>query len=275
MENKKDYSHWLIVSDIDGTLNNKSRKTPKRNTDAIREFVHSDGGRFTLASARNVQSMKPHYMKLPDVRTPAIVMNGAGIYDYEKSEMLWFNPIKKSSVEIIRKALKTFPFLEIGIFTDDMIYLVRPKMLSPVMMMLDSLTHKKVKSVDDVPFGRWGKIIFFCLPFEKAKIKAFVSDLAGGEHKLIDTTSMSFDLVDRDTNKGNAVKVLSELLGIRNENVAAIGDYYNDVDMLKSVRHPACAGQAPREIKEICEYRACHCNDGAVADLIEYIKKTY
>lgn len=275
MENKKNYSDWLIVSDIDGTLNNKKRKTPERNTNAIKEFVHTDKARFTLASARNVQSMKPHYKKLPDVRTPVIVMNGAGIYDYENEKMLWFNSIKKSSAIVVEKALKKFSFLEIGIFTDDMIYLVRPRVLSPVMMMLDSLTHKRVKSLDEVPYGNWGKIIFFCLPFEKAKIKAFVSENMGGEHKLIDTTSMSFDLVDKDTNKGNAVGVLSEILGIEKERVAAIGDYYNDLDMLKSVSHPACAGQAPDDIKEICEFKACHCNKGAVADLIEYIKKTY
>ena len=275
MENKKDYSDWLIVSDIDGTLNNKKRQTPKVNTDAIREFVHENGGRFTLASARNVQSMKPHYEKLPQVKTPAIVMNGAGIYDYEKGQMLWFNSIKKSAIEIIQKSLSEFPFLEIGIFTSDMIYLVRPKILSPVMMMLDNLTHKKVKKIEEVPFSEWGKIIFFCLPNEKKKIRTFVSELIGDEHKLIDTTSMSFDLVDKNTDKGKAVKVLSELLGIDSENVAAIGDYYNDLDMLKSVKHPACAGQAPEEIREICEFKACHCNDGAVAELIEYIKKTY
>ena len=202
-------------------------------------------------------------------------MNGAGIYDYEKKQMMWFNSIKKSAIEITKKSLSRFPFLEIGVFTSDMIYLVRPKILSPVMMMLDSLTHKKVKSIDEVPYSEWGKIIFFCLPNEKKKIRTFVSELIGDEHKLIDTTSMSFDLVDKNTDKGNAVRVLSELLGIDSENVAAIGDYYNDLDMLKSVKHPACAGQAPEEIRELCEFKACHCNDGAVAELIEYIKKTY
>ena len=132
-----------------------------------------------------------------------------------------------------------------------------------------------MKKIDEVPFSEWGKIIFFCLPNEKKKIRTFVSELIGDEHKLIDTTSMSFDLVDKNTDKGNAVRVLSELLGIDSENVAAIGDYYNDLDMLKSVKHPACAGQAPEEIRELCEFKACHCNDGAVAELIEYIKKTY
>lgn len=275
MENKKDYSGWLIVSDIDGTLNNKRRKTPEVNTEAVRTFVHEDGGRFTLATARNIQSMKPHYKNLPDVKTPAIIMNGAGIYDYEKEQMLWFNSIKNSAVDTVKKAMEKFPFLEIGVFASDMIYLVRPRFLSPVMMMLDSLKHKKVRTIDEVPKGKWGKIIFFCLPFQKKQIKAFVNDVMGFDHKLIDTTSMSFDLVDKDTNKGNAVKVLSKLLGVDEENVAAIGDYYNDSDMLISVKHPACAGQAPDEIKELCEFVACHCNDGAVADLIGYIKKTY
>lgn len=36
---KTDFSDWLVVSDIDGTLNNKLRRLPKKNYDAINEFV--------------------------------------------------------------------------------------------------------------------------------------------------------------------------------------------------------------------------------------------
>ena len=69
--NSKNYSDWLIVSDIDGTLNNTHRQTPKVNTQAIDDFVHNKGGHFTLASARGVESLKPHYMNLPHVTIPA------------------------------------------------------------------------------------------------------------------------------------------------------------------------------------------------------------
>ena len=54
-----------------------------------------------------------------------------------------------------------------------------------------------------------------------------------------------------------------------------ICNYFNDIDMLKTVSHPACCGQAPDDIKEICEYVACHCNNGAVADFINYLEKNY
>ncbi len=48
-EAKKDFSRWLVVSDIDGTLNNKLRRLPKRNLEAITHFVCDLGGHFTLA----------------------------------------------------------------------------------------------------------------------------------------------------------------------------------------------------------------------------------
>ncbi len=271
----KNYSDWLVVSDIDGTLNNKLRRTPKVNTAAIDRFVHTLGGSFTLASARNVQSLRPHYMNLPDVKTPAVVLNGAGIYDFTREEMIWFNAIPFSCKEIVRKAMKKFPSLEVGVFTDDMIYLVSPKIMSVCMMALDSLEHRKCATIDQVPEGRWGKVIFYCLPNLKKKIKKYVLSLSGEDVAYIDTTVVSFDMVSSTTHKGNAVLALAEILGIPEKNIGAIGDYYNDLDMLKTVSHPACCKQAPEDIHKVCEFHACHCNYGAVADFLRYIEANY
>ena len=274
MNNSK-YSSWLIVSDIDGTLNNKLRQTPKVNTDAINDFVHRKGGHFTLASGRGVQSLGPHYRNLPDVKTPAIVLNGAGIYDFEENKMLWFNPISAKGKEVIKMALQKFRHLEIGVLTEDMIYLVRPRISGPVMMMLDSLRHKKVRSVDEIPECNWGKVIFFSMPYLKEKVKEFVMQVSDETLAFIDTSSASFDMVAHDTNKGTAVLKLAEILGINEDNIGTIGNYYNDLDMLKAVKHSACCKQSPKELYQICEYVTCHCNNGAVADFINYIYKTY
>ena len=109
----------------------------------------------------------------------------------------------------------------------------------------------------------------------KAKVKDYVLSISDETLSYIDTTPYSFDMVNATTNKGSAVLKLAELLGIDKNNIAAIGDYYNDLDMLKTVSHPACPKQAPEDIQKLCEYVACHCNDGAVADFINYIYKTY
>ena len=85
----KNLSHWLVASDIDGTLNNKLRQLPKRNREAISRFILECNGNFTLASGRNVQSMRKHYERLPIAGTPAVILNGAGVYDYFNDEYIW------------------------------------------------------------------------------------------------------------------------------------------------------------------------------------------
>lgn len=272
---KKDFSNFLIVSDIDGTLNNKLRTTPKVNLEAICRFTKQEGGHFTLASARCAQSLYTYYKNLPDQSTPAIVLNGAGIYDFSKQKMLWFNSIPLQSKPLIQAALDKFPGLELAVFTGESIYLVRPRVSSRFMMRLDGLEHTECKSLADVPEGNWGKVIFFCMPWNKRKIKSFLLSEKQDGVRYIDTSVASFDLVNETTHKGSAIKVLAEMLGIDEKNIGAIGDYFNDYDMLKSVAHPACCAQAPRELHDICEFHACHCNKGAVADFISYIEKTY
>lgn len=73
---EKTFENWLVVSDIDGTLNNKFRKLPKRNYDAIKKFTEL-GGNFTLASGRLQSSLERNYNRITP-NQPAIVLNGAG-----------------------------------------------------------------------------------------------------------------------------------------------------------------------------------------------------
>ena len=66
------FENWLVVSDIDGTLNNKFRTLPKRNYNAIKKFTES-GGNFTLASGRMVSSLKRNYDRVTP-NQPAVVI---------------------------------------------------------------------------------------------------------------------------------------------------------------------------------------------------------
>ena len=85
----------------------------------------------------------------------------------------------------------------------------------------------------------------------------------------------SFEMVEQGVHKGTAIMKIADMFGIKKEHTAAIGDYFNDFDMLKTVGLPACCGQAPKEMHEIAKFEACHCNKGAVGDLLNYIMYTY
>lgn len=269
--NNKSLSNWLIASDIDGTLNNKFRRLPKRNELAINEFV-SAGGHFTLASGRNPQSMEKHFRRLPIAGTPAVVINGAGLYDFEKNEMIFFSAMSEEGMQLAIEAAKRFPAVDVIVVAKDMIYVTGIGYFGRLFVAADKLKHRCIKNIEDVPKKDWGKVIFSGLPTDISKVKKHFTSMDDPDLTLMSSSIASFEILARNTNKGTALLRLADILGIDKSHVGAIGDYFNDFDMLKCVGVPACCGQAPRELKEISEFVACHCNKGAVADFLEYIE---
>lgn len=271
MDNKKSLSNWLIASDIDGTLNNKLRKLPKRNENAINRFV-SMGGRFTLASGRNPQSMEKHFKRLPISGTPAVVINGAGLYDFNKKEMVWFSAMSSEGMQLAIEAAKKFPAVDVIVVAKDMIYITGTGWFGKLFVSADKLEHRHIKNIEDVPKENWGKVIFSGIPMHISKVKKHFESMVDPDLTLMSSSIASFEILAKNTHKGIAVMKLAEILGIDKSHTGAIGDYFNDFDMLKTVGVPACCGQAPKELKEISEFVACHCNNGAVADFLEYIE---
>ena len=270
-EDKK-FSDWLVVSDIDGTLNTKLRTLPKRNLDAITHFVQDLGGHFTLASGRSVPSLQKHFHRLPIKNTPAIVLNGAGIYDFSANKMIRFNAINEEGREIVKKVMNKFPSLEVQICTIDNIYLLNAFVFGPAIVNADKLPHKRCKKLEDVPVNDWGKVIYMGPPPIIKRVVRYTKSLASSEVNFMSSSIVSFEMLAKNTHKGTAVQKLAEMLNIKYEHTGAIGDYFNDFDMLRSVYLPAACGQAPKEIHDIAKFHACHCNKGAVADFLEYIE---
>ena len=276
MTEKKRFSDWLIASDIDGTLNNKLRLLPRRNYKAIQKYVYDYGGNFILSSGRSVESMRKHFSKLNLNSGYAVFTNGAGVYDYSKEETLWLCPIKSKLQSIIKEIAKKHKHVRVQIVTPTEVYLVKPDIAAYVLAWSSKLKKRIFKSIDDLPLENWCKVIFTGLPYQMRSLAKDFTEANGGETRnLMSSSIFSFEVVSLDTNKGVAVLKTAEIIGIDKEKTAAIGDYFNDYQMLKSVAVPACCGQAPDELKKISKLVTCHCNRGAVADLIEYIIANY
>lgn len=262
------FDQWLVVSDIDGTLNDKSRRLPQRNLEAILRFT-GQGGHFSLASGRNVSSLGKHLEKLP-IDGPAVVLNGAGVFDYAKSEMIWRRSIDAQGQSVVQDIMKRFPLAEVGIFFDDFVYIVRPGVLSCGQGIFDFLKFRVCKWAE-VPTDGWGKVIFWSNPMTINAIVRYAQQFEKEPVCFMRSSPVTYEVLAKGANKGAAILELAKLLHIDQAHIAAIGDYYNDWDMLKAVGLPACAGQAPQDIHDICKFEACHCNDGCVGDLLEYI----
>lgn len=78
------------------------------------------------------------------------------------------------------------------------------------------------------------------------QVARFIDSLENRQVNFIASSISTYEMLAEGVHKGTAVRVLSEMLGIPYDHTAAIGDYFNDFDMLKSVFLPAACGQAPR-----------------------------
>ena len=170
---EKTFENWLVVSDIDGTLNNKIRKLPKRNYDAIKKFTDL-GGNFTLASGRLQSSLERNYNRITP-NQPAVVLNGAGLYDYKEKKMLWRSTIGEKGrdfVKLVEKEYnKLFKSVDIGIYFDDYVYIVKNGLFASATMYFDKAHFEVVKSIDDVPKDGWMKVIFCPIQLQLSRFK--------------------------------------------------------------------------------------------------------
>lgn len=268
---KKSLSNWLLASDIDGTINDKGRRLVQRNYDAVQKYINEYGGNFTLASGRSPYSMRKHFKRLDIPDGKAIVINGAGIYDFAQEEMIWSSPLNEHCIDMVRKTAKKYPTMSFQVISDKYVYIFRPTVSSRILAINAKLPIKYFYSFDAIPKENWLKVIFTGIPPALKLVNKYILSMSNTTENLMFSSAWSYEIVNEDTNKGKAVLKLAELLGVDKENTAAIGDYFNDYEMLKTVGFPACCGQAPKEMKKISKLVTCHCNHGAVADLIEYM----
>ena len=74
-----------------------------------------------------------------------------------------------------------------------------------------------------------------------------------------------FNIIQKNVDKGVALKELMEMYHIAPEEVIAIGDNMNDLGMLTCVPNSVAIGNARQEVKDVCKYIAdTNTNDGVL-----------
>jgi Cof subfamily protein (haloacid dehalogenase superfamily) len=80
------------------------------------------------------------------------------------------------------------------------------------------------------------------------------------------------DVMHPEASKGNALRKLSGMLGIPREQVLAIGNYYNDIDMLRFAGLGIAMANSPEEVKEAAdEVTVSNNEDGVRAALLKHV----
>lgn len=228
----------LVVSDLDGTLLNKSSFLSSYNHDVVMKLKDS-GILFTFATGR-MDRMTWHFAEQLDIHDlPVISCNGALVRYVNQERTVYWKHFTRAQVEKITElAYGKADYLFYGL---DEVYYTRGSKRIEVFHNYNDLARESGQAeietvcLNDLP-GHMPQLevtkVYLVLPEGEAGLK-LKEDIAKIEGLDITTSKPgTAEFMPTGVSKGTAVEVLANKLGLSMDNVLCLGDQKNDVSML-------------------------------------------
>lgn len=256
----------LIALDLDGTLLDSNGIISNKTCDAIKEAIKR-GIEIVPATGRNIGLICEEIKAIDGIRY-AITSNGAAVIDIREERVIFSNFINLDILKRIIDLIKNYPIV-IELYADGHAYVDRDVFDNPEKYNLNEnqihlmaynhiLIDNFFNLIDESKDTNWIKCVEkINIPFLNEDIKKKVLKNLSDEVNEIKITSSGKDNLEiniSSANKGNGLEKLVNILGIRLEEVAAIGDNNNDIEMIEISGLGIAMGNAIDEIKNKAGY---------------------
>ncbi|MDR3599671.1 MAG: Cof-type HAD-IIB family hydrolase [Desulfosporosinus sp.] len=259
----------LLVCDMDGTLLNSHNQISPQNRSALNRFV-AQGGSFTVATGRIEASVEQYLTELP-INAPAILYNGAMIYDFHQRGVIWTSLLPVQITGVIKLILGNFPGIGVEIYQNGKIYLLAENDLTTKHEEKENIAFIRSLSIEQLP-NPWQKVL---LAWDPPKISRVESFLNGENPPLVFVRSEPYflEILPQGVNKGFALGYLTKYLGIPHSKVVAMGDNLNDREMLQIAGYGIAVANAHVDLKAIATFCSCYNDQHAVAKVVDWIEQ--
>ncbi len=264
----------IIASDIDGTLITNKLRMPQINKLAAKKFAKL-GGELVIASGRSPLSVKT-YVNMIECSEKCIVYNGAGVYDFSGKDFIWKSMLsQKDMMPLVVDVLEKFPDVGVELWSDDCnIYQLRQGYDNTARETVEGIKFTTIDINKDKISDNFFKILF-------SGEKAVISEVweycrANQPQCAVSVCSCPYycEVLNKNANKMSALKALVESENRETISIA-IGDYYNDMEMIVGADFSAAPQNAAEDIRNAADITVCDCRRGAVAELINYVIKHF
>ena len=286
----------LVAIDLDGTMLNHYGEISKKTKDVVKKCMEN-GVEIIPASGRPIDSIKTISAEL-GIKGYFIAGNGALVYDIQKNEMIYENYIKKEKVlEIIQICEENS--IAYNIYTDKVIltpslkfnvlYYYKENLnkeenektnISIVENMYEYVKHMKEENFLKITICDESDSIFHSITKKMKEINGIeVLEVAHMSKKIImqgtEEVPVEYfytEISANNVDKWNAIEFLIKKLGLKKEEIMAIGDNINDKKMIENAgRGVAMKGSTPEIIKVAKEVADTNDNDGVAKVLEKYL----
>ncbi|MBM7868245.1 Cof-type HAD-IIB family hydrolase [Heliobacterium gestii] len=260
----------LVAIDVDDTLLTPELHVSLPVQQAIAQ-ARRQGVAVTLSTGRMFRAAHP-FARLLDLDLPLIVYQGAMIKDGATGEILLHRPVDQEL------ALEVLDFLRgeglhVNLYMDDHLHVER---IGPEVLDYMDMARVPATLVRDqrrlLEQACPTKILAIGDPERMAALVEPCRRRWGDRLYVTRSKPYYLEFMNRQSGKGTALAFLAERLGISRESVVAIGDSYNDLDMLAYAGVGVAMGNAPDEVKAHADWVApSNDADGVAAALRRWV----
>lgn len=274
----------LLASDFDNTLvyTESALKglapMPEllpENRQAI-EYFMAEGGTFSIATGRALPSFEIVRPGLP-MNGPAILFNGAAIYDFKAEQYLCTAFLPDTVRPHIMQVLDAWPEAAVELYHDDnAIFALHANELTLAHLHLTHEATEMLETIDQAP-SPISKALFEIVPEKMAALHRYVTGMPwASRYEIVPSNSYLLELTAKGASKGDMVQRLAQLLHIAPQNIYCVGDHANDLGMLAVSAIPFAPANAIECVRQVPGIHILpDARNGAIAALIRQLDERY
>lgn len=263
------FKNVLIASDYDGTLYNNEGVITAEVRDKIAYFI-ANGGRFTVSTGRTYQGF--HAYDKSYINAPVLLANGAVAYDYVNESIAFADSVGEEIFAALRDIHKCFPTASIEMYSFFDSYVINNCDTSTRHFTSQGINFLEVNDPSEAK-APWQKVMIFS-ESQSLEIQQFLKNKYT-DVRYLPTSSRYIEIMGRGVDKGTGLLKLADSLSIPHNRVYAVGDGYNDIEMLVAAECGFVPCNGSTEALAVAG-RVVRSNDeGAVAHVIEILDEIY
>ena len=258
----------LVAMDLDDTLLRDDWTISPRVVKAIQK-AQAQGVKMTIATGRMSISARPYVEQL-GLDVPVITYHGAMVQQVLSGDILFRRVIPSSvAAEIVRYVSEQGVYAQVYlknrvIATELNEWSREYARIASVPIEAEDLSILLSQEPEGVE-----KILLMGEEADLDQLAPLLRQRYGEKVHITKSKPCFLEMTDYSVNKGVALAALAERLGIAQEDVMAIGDSFNDLEMIKYAGLGVAMGNARSEIKEQADIVTVTNEEDGVAEAIE------
>jgi Cof subfamily protein (haloacid dehalogenase superfamily) len=261
--------YQLVALDLDDTLLDSKQRLSSEIISIINS-IQEAGIKVIVATGRMLVSALPYIQKM-GLSGPMITYNGAYVKDISTGMLVYHQPVRLDlAKEIIDFAVDNN--LHLNLYHDDKLFVAERTEAARYYESTSGIMAREVGPLKQFISQDVTKLVIVELDQErKSHYLKMAKEKFSTQVAITESKPVYIEFMAKGVSKGVALKKVAKEMGIERKRVVAIGDNWNDLEMIKWAGLGVMMAHSSDELKEAADLIAPSTEEGGVSLLLQEI----